>query len=83
VAVQGNARLALHVEVDVAAETARLDKEIARLAAEIAKAQAKLANEGFIARAPAAVVAQERTRAADFTQALDRLRDQRARLASS
>ncbi len=83
VAVQGQARLALHVEIDVAAETARLDKEIARLDGEIAKADAKLGNESFVARAPAAVVAQERARLADFRQALDRLRDQRARLASS
>jgi valyl-tRNA synthetase len=83
VAVQGELRLALHVEVDLAAETARLDKEIARLAAEIGKAEAKLANESFVARAPAAVVEQERVRLADFRQALDRLRDQRTRLASS
>jgi valyl-tRNA synthetase len=83
VAVQGRARLALHVEIDVAAETARLDKEIARLDGEIGKAAAKLGNESFVARAPAAVVAQERARLADFRQALDRLRDQRARLASS
>ena len=83
VAVQGELRLALHVEVDLAAETARLDKEITRLAAEIGKAEAKLANESFVARAPAAVVEQERVRLADFKQALDRLRDQRTRLASS
>ncbi|MCA0241507.1 MAG: valine--tRNA ligase [Proteobacteria bacterium] len=83
VAVQGPARLALHVEVDLAAEGARLDKEIARLAGEITKADAKLGNESFVARAPAAVVAQERARLADFRQALDRLRDQRARLAAS
>ena len=83
VAVQGDARLALHVEIDVAAETARLDKEIARLQGEIAKADAKLGNQSFVARAPAAVVQQEQQRRADFTQALDRLRDQRARLVSS
>ena len=83
VAVQGALRLALHVEVDLAAETARLDKEIARLDSEIAKAEGKLGNESFVARAPAAVVEQERARLADFRQALDRLRDQRTRLAPS
>ncbi len=83
VAMQGEARLALFVEIDVAAEGERLDKEITRLEGEIAKAQAKLGNDSFVARAPAAVVEQERSRMADFAQALQRLRDQRARLVSS
>jgi valyl-tRNA synthetase len=83
VSVAGESRLALHVEVDVAAETARLGKEMARLEAEIAKASAKLASESFKARAPAAVVAQEQQRVADFTAALARLRDQSARLQPS
>ncbi|MGK2900241.1 MAG: valine--tRNA ligase [Burkholderiaceae bacterium] len=83
VAVAGDARLALHVEVDLAAETERLAKEIARLQGEIAKARAKLGNESFVARAPAAVVAQEQQRVADFTAAVARLQDQRARLAMS
>ena len=81
VSVAGESRLALHVEIDVAVETARLTKEITRLEGEIAKASAKLASESFVARAPAAVVAQEQQRVADFTSTLARLRDQRARLA--
>jgi valyl-tRNA synthetase len=83
VAGSGAIRLALSVQVDVAAEGARLDKEISRLQGEIARAEAKLANAGFVARAPAAVVAQEQARVADFRQALGRLRDQRGRLAAS
>jgi valyl-tRNA synthetase len=83
VAVVGEARVALHIEIDVAAETVRLGKESERLQGEIAKAQAKLGNESFVARAPAAVVEQERQRLADFTQTLARVRDQLSRLAQS
>jgi valyl-tRNA synthetase len=79
----GSIRLALHVPIDVAAETSRLSKEIARLDAEITKAEAKLGNESFVARAPAAVVAQERARVDDFRLALSRLQAQRDRLAVS
>jgi valyl-tRNA synthetase len=80
VAMHGTARLALQVEIDLDAERERLAKEGARLEGEIAKAQAKLANEGFVARAPAQVVAQERQRVADFTAQLQRLREQADRL---
>ncbi|MDH3209181.1 MAG: valine--tRNA ligase [Burkholderiaceae bacterium] len=80
VAVHGGARLSLHIEIDVNAERERLAKEIARLQGEVAKASAKLANERFVARAPAAVVAQETQRMAEFSASLARLQDQSARL---
>jgi valyl-tRNA synthetase len=80
VAMQPTLRLALQVTVDVEAEQARLAKEIARIEAEVGKAGAKLDNAGFVQRAPAAVVEQERQRLADFRQTLARLRDQAARL---
>jgi valyl-tRNA synthetase len=83
VAVVGDVHVALHVEVDVDAELARLKKETTRLEGEIAKARAKLANESFVARAPAAVVDQEKQRLAEFTQTLRRLQDQASRLATS
>ncbi|MFY9811566.1 valine--tRNA ligase [Aquabacterium sp.] len=80
VAVQGDARLALHVEIDVDAEKERLTKEIKRLEGEIVKAQAKLGNESFVARAPAAVVEQEKQRMADFGATLERVQQQFNRL---
>ena len=82
VAVVEDVRLMLHIEVDVAAEMARLDKEAARLRGEIAKANAKLGNAAFVERAPAAVVAQERERLSGFETTLSRLEGQLARLRS-
>ena len=80
VAVVGDTRLCLFIEIDVAAEKIRLGKEAARLEGEIAKAGGKLANEAFVAKAPAAVLEQERKRLADFTATLAKIRDQLARL---
>jgi len=76
VAVSGDVRLMLHIEVDLAAERERLRKEIARLESELAKASAKLANSNFVERAPAAVVAQERERIAAFGATLEKLKPQ-------
>ena len=80
VAVVGDARLALHVEVDIAAEQVRIGKEIVRIEGEIAKAEKQLGNESFVARAPAEVVGQMRQRVADFKLTLRRLQDQADRL---
>lgn len=82
VAVVGDARLCLYMEIDVAAEKARLTKEVGRLQGEIAKANAKLSNQAFVAKAPAAVIEQERKRIADFTATLEKMQAQLQRLGS-
>jgi valyl-tRNA synthetase len=80
VALAGDARLCLFMEIDVAAEKARLAKEAARIEGELAKANGKLSNEAFVAKAPAAVIEQERARIAQFGATLERLREQLRRL---
>ncbi|HRO63128.1 valine--tRNA ligase [Thermomonas sp.] len=79
-AVVGALQLFVPLEglVDLAAERARLDKEIAKIAAEKDKSEAKLAKFG--AGVPAAVVAQEQARRADWSAKLDALSAQRSRL---
>ncbi|MEO8343344.1 MAG: valine--tRNA ligase, partial [Gallionella sp.] len=80
IAIVGAYRLMLKVEIDVAAECDRLDKEIARLKNEISKTQGKLSNASFVDRAPAVVVEQERKRMAEFSATLAQLQAQRNKL---
>ena len=57
-----------------------IGKEIERLEGEVAKARGKLANESFVARAPAQVVEQEKKRLADFAATVEKLKPQLERL---
>ncbi|MBC7599792.1 MAG: valine--tRNA ligase [Polaromonas sp.] len=80
VAVVGEARVCLHMEVDITAEKFRLSKEATRLEGELVKVKAKLANEAFVAKVPPAVLEQERKRLTEFTATLEKIREQLVRL---
>jgi valyl-tRNA synthetase len=69
--------------VDLAGEKARLGKEISRLDAELAKIAAKLANPGFLAKARAEVVEEQREREADVLRDRNRLKTAYDRLAAT
>jgi len=80
VSIVDDFRLMLKIEVDAAAERARLGKEMERLAGEIAKTEGKLANANFVERAPAAVVEQERQRLVQYETTVAKVRAQLERL---
>jgi valyl-tRNA synthetase len=68
--------------IDLAAERARLNKELAKCDADIARVDAKLSNPNFVARAPEEVVEEEKekreealARKAKILEALQRLKD--------
>jgi len=82
VAIAGDYKLMLKVEIDAATERERLTKEESRVAGEIAKAQAKLSNSSFVERAPPAVVQQMRERLEKFEAELQQIRAQLAKLAA-
>jgi len=68
--------------IDKDAELARLDKEIARLDGEVKRVGGKLANEGFVAKAPAEVLDKERAKLAEAEQALGKMVEQRGKIAA-
>jgi valyl-tRNA synthetase len=81
-ALLGDMRLLVPMKglIDVAAEKARLDKQMDKVRAELAKATGKLGNEKFVNNAPPAVVTQERERVADFEKTITQLTEQLEKL---
>ncbi len=68
--------------IDVAQESARLEKELGRIAQEIGKIEAKLGNEKFLAKAPEHVVAEQQRRKSEAEAARDKLKQALARVAA-
>ncbi|MDR3158722.1 MAG: valine--tRNA ligase [Zoogloeaceae bacterium] len=81
-AIVGETRLMLIVEIDLAAESARLQKEIEKQEKQAAQAKAKLENANFLARAPEAVINQEKERLAQSAAILEKLKAQQEKLAT-
>jgi valyl-tRNA synthetase len=68
--------------IDVAQESARLEKELARIAQEIAKIEAKLGNEKFLAKAPEHVIAEQQRRKSEAEAACEKLKQALDRVAA-
>ncbi|MCT8351295.1 MULTISPECIES: valine--tRNA ligase [Photorhabdus] len=68
--------------VDKEAELSRLNKEIEKLDKEIGTIESKLSNEGFVSRAPEAVVAKERERLASCNTSKEKLLAQKETIAA-
>ena len=66
--------------IDLDAERKRLSRDVAKQDGDIAKLAKKLSNEGFLAKAPAEVVAENRERLADLEATRDRLKEALARI---
>jgi len=66
--------------IDLDAEVTRLGKEIATIEGDLAKSLKKLSSEGFLSKAPEAVVEKERTKVAEFEADLSRLRERLVKL---
>ncbi|MGD8564364.1 MAG: valine--tRNA ligase, partial [Desulfarculaceae bacterium] len=68
--------------VDFAAEEARLSKSIQKLEKEMGQSQKKLANQGFLAKAPPEVVEKEKAKVAEAQSKLERMRHNLERVQS-
>ncbi|MGF1717548.1 valine--tRNA ligase [Photobacterium chitinilyticum] len=68
--------------IDKDAELARLDKEVAKIQGEVKRIEGKLSNEGFVAKAPEAVIAKEREKLTGYQEKLVKLEAQKETIAA-
>lgn len=80
VAVCNGARLMLKVEIDKAAETARLSKEAEKLQKALDKLNAKLSKPGYIEKAPAHLVEKDKADLAELEDKMAKVQNQLAKL---
>lgn len=59
--------------IDISQEVARLEKELQTLHGEVERIEKKLANEGFVAKAPAKVIEEEKAKLADYADKRDKV----------
>ena len=81
VAVMNGARLMLKVEVDKAAETARLNKEAEKLQKALDKLNAKLSKPGYTDKAPAHLVEKDKAELAELEEKMAKVKVGLAKLA--
>ena len=80
VAVCNGARLMLKVEIDKAAETARLSKEAEKLQKTLDKLNAKLSKPGYTEKAPAHLVEKDKADLAELEDKMAKVQNQLAKL---
>lgn len=80
VAVCNGARLMLKVEIDKAAETARLSKEAEKLQKALDKLNAKLSKPGYTEKAPAHLVEKDKADLAELEDKMAKVQTQLAKL---
>ena len=80
VAVCNGARLMLKVEIDKAAETARLSKEAEKLQKALDKLNAKLAKPGYVDKAPAHLVEKDKAELAELEEKMAKVQSALAKL---
>ena len=80
VAVCNGARLMLKVEIDKAAETARLSKEAEKLQKALDKLNAKLSKPGYVDKAPEHLVEKDKAELAELMDKMGKVEGQLAKL---